>query len=79
MAEPASRPLSSGEETPSFDPAAIERAYRRERTRRYVRHSRQESLRGSNARFYVTVAFLLFLTVVLALGALREVQHTFGI
>ncbi len=79
MANPASRPPALDEGAPSLDPAAIERAYRRERTRRNVRSSRRDYARSSNARFYVVLAVLLFLTVVIALGALREVQHTFGI
>jgi len=79
MAKPASRPPALDEEAPSLDPAAIERAYRRERTRRHLRRSRHEFARTSNARFYVVLALLLFLTVVIALGALREIQQTFGI
>jgi hypothetical protein len=79
MAEPASRPPALDEEAPSLDPAAIERAYRRERTRRHVRSTRREFARSSNARFYVALAVLLFLTVVIALSALRVIQQTFGI
>lgn len=79
MAKSAPQLSRIDEETPSLDPTTIERAYMRERARRYVRHSRQELKRGSNARFYLALAFLLLLTVVLALSALREVQHTFGI
>ena len=86
MAKPASRrpaleaeTPSHDEEAPSLDPTAIERAYRRERTRRHVRSTRREYARSSNARFYVVIAVLLFLTVLIALGALREIQHTFGV
>jgi|HubBroStandDraft_2_1064218.scaffolds.fasta_scaffold1385641_1 hypothetical protein len=79
MAEPASRPPALDEEAPSLDPAAIERAYRRERSRRHVRSVRHEYARSSNARFFVALAVLLFLTVVIALSALRVIQETFGI
>lgn len=67
------------DEAPSLDPAAIERAYRRERTRRDVRSARREFARSSNARFYVLLAFILFVTVVIALSALRVIYKTFGI
>ena len=67
------------DESPSLDPAAIERAYRRERNRRDVRVARREFARSSHARFYLLLAFLLFVTVVLALSALRVIYNTFGI
>jgi hypothetical protein len=79
MAEPASRPGPLDEEPPSLDPGAIERAYRRERTRRRARIERRESARTSNARFFFVIALLLFITVVIALSALRIVQKTFGV
>lgn len=79
MASTARQPPALEEEPLSIDPAEIERAYHRARSRRQARSSRHEFARRSNARFYVVLAVLLFLTVVIALSALREVQHTFGI
>ena len=64
---------------PSLDPAAIERAYRRERARRRARYERDNAARSSSARFWVVVAVLMFLTVVFALTAWHQVQTTFGI
>jgi hypothetical protein len=64
---------------PSLDPAAIERAYRRERARRRARYARDDAARSSSARFWVVVAVLMFLTVVFALTAWHQVQTTFGI
>jgi hypothetical protein len=64
---------------PSLDPAAIERAYRRERARRRARYTRDNAARSSSARFWVVVAVLMFLTVVFALTAWHQVQTTFGI
>lgn len=64
---------------PSLDPAAIERAYRRERARRRARYKRDNAARSSNARFWVVVAVLMFLTVLFALTAWHQVQTTFGI
>ena len=69
----------SGHDSPSLDPAAIERAYLRERARRRARIAHHEYARNSNARFWVVIAVLLLLTVVIALTAWQEVQTTFGI
>jgi hypothetical protein len=66
-------------EEPSLDPAAIEHAYMRERARRRARYARENAARNSHARFWVVIAFLLFLTVVFALTAWHQVQTTFGI
>jgi hypothetical protein len=67
------------DETPSLDPAAIEHAYRRERARRRAKIEHHEYARSSNARFWVMVAVILLVTVLLGLAALREVQTSFGI
>ena len=64
---------------PSLDPAAIEQAYLRERARRRARSARVNAARNSNARFWVVLALLVFLTVVFALTAWHQVQTTFGI
>jgi hypothetical protein len=78
MAHPATRPAPE-DDAPSLDPSAVERAYLRERARRRARSQRRNAARSSNARFWVVIAVLLFLTVVFALTAWREVQTTFGI
>ena len=67
------------DDAPSLDPAAIERAYRRERARRHLRSVRRTEARSSDARFWVVLAVLLFLTVCVALVVLHQVQTTFGI
>ena len=41
--------------------------------------ARKNATRSSNARFWVVLAVLIFLTVVFALTAWREIQTTFGI
>ena len=79
MAEPATRPGARDDDAPSLDPAAVERADRRERARRHARSRRQNAARSSNARFWVVMAVLIFLTVVFALTAWREIQTTFGL
>jgi hypothetical protein len=78
VARPA-RHLELVDEEPSLDPAAIERAYRRERARRRARYARHNAARSSNARFWVVLSFLMLLTVVFALTAWHQVQTTFGI
>ena len=79
MAQPARRTPTLDEDAPSLDPGAIERAYLRERARRRARHARRNAARSSNARFWVVLAFLVFLTVLLALTAWHEIQTTFGV
>ena len=67
------------EETPSLDPAAIERAYRRERARRRARIAHHEYARNSSARFWVMLAVLALVTVVIGLTAFHEIQTSFGL
>jgi len=79
VAQPASHPSAFDDDAPSLDPAAIERAYLRERARRRARHERRTAAKSSNARFWVVLAVLVFLTVCIALTAWHEVQTTFGL
>ncbi|HWB22340.1 MAG TPA: hypothetical protein VG652_05590 [Gaiellaceae bacterium] len=67
------------DDAPSLDPSAIEHAYRRERARRRMRSDRRTEARSSNARFWVVLAVLMFLTVCIALFAWHQVQTTFGV
>lgn len=75
MAEPA--PVQ--DDTPSLDPLAIERNYRRERARRRAKIERRTEARRSNVRFWVTVVVLLFVTAFAILAAWHEVQTLFGV
>jgi hypothetical protein len=79
VAQPASQHPVLDEDAPSLDPAAIEQAYLRERARRRSRTDRRTAARSSNARFWVVIAVLMLLTVVIALTAWHEVQRTFGL
>ncbi|HEY3184025.1 MAG TPA: hypothetical protein VGJ77_14385 [Gaiellaceae bacterium] len=79
MAQPARRSRALEEDSPSLDPAAIERAYLRERARRRHRSRRKTEARRSNLRFWVVLIGLALLTVFLALTAWHEVQQIFGI
>jgi hypothetical protein len=75
MAEPAKAP----EDSPSLDPLAIERNYRRERARRRAKVERRSAVKRSNVRFWVTFLILAFLTAFAILAAWHEVQTLFGV
>ena len=79
MAQPASHPPTITDDAPSLDPRAIEHAYRRERARRRARSVRRTEAQSSKARFWVVLAVLLLLTVLVSLTAWHEVQTTFGL
>jgi hypothetical protein len=79
MAEPARRAPALDDDAPSLDPAAIERAYARERARRRAKVARRSAARRSDARFWIVLVLLTFLTVVVALTVWGEVQKIFGI
>jgi hypothetical protein len=75
VAEPA--PIQ--DDTPSLDPLAIERNYRRERARRRAKVERRTAARRSDVRFWITVVVLLFATAFTMLAAWHEVQTLFGV
>lgn len=75
MAEPA----HLQEDSPSLDPLAIERNYRRERARRRAKVERRSEARRSNVRFWVALLVLLFVTAFALLAAWHEVQTLFGV
>jgi hypothetical protein len=80
VAEPARRaPTAPDDESPSLDPLAIERNYRRERARRRARIERRSAARRSNVRFFVTMGVLAFVTAFAILLAWHEVQTLFGV
>jgi hypothetical protein len=79
MAQSASPLRMPSDERPSLDPSAIEQAYRRERARRRARVEQHQYARNSNARFWVMLAVLALLTVVMSLTAFHEIQTNFGI
>ena len=77
MAEPAQLP--DRDDSPSLDPLAIERNYRRERARRRARVERRSAAQRSNVRFWVTLLVLAFVTAFTILAAWHEVQQLFGV
>lgn len=79
MAEPARQTPVLPEDSPSLDPLAIERNYRRERARRRHRVERRSEARRSDVRFFVTLGVLAFVTAFALLAAWHEVQTLFGV
>lgn len=79
MAEPARVTPPIDDESPSLDPLAIERAYRRERARRRARIERRSAARRSDVRFWVTLLALAFFAAFLILAAWREIGTLFGV
>lgn len=79
MNEPARRAPTLPEDTPSLDPLAIERNYRRERARRRAQIERRSAARRSDVRFWVTLLVLVFVTAFAILAAWHEVQTLFGV
>jgi len=65
---------------PPVDPShAIEQAYRLARARRRARVRRQNEARTANVRFYVVLATLVFVLVLIALAVWNEIQRVFGL
>jgi hypothetical protein len=80
MAETArQQPPVFDDDTPSLDPLAIERAYRRERARRRARVERRSAARRSDVRFWVTLLVLAFFAAFVILAAWHEVGTLFGV
>jgi hypothetical protein len=78
--EPARRRARAlADDTPSLDPLAIERAYRRERARRRAQIERRYAARRSGLRFWWTLLILCFLAALIMLAAWHQVQTLFGV
>ena len=79
MPEPARRAPVLPDDTPSLDPSAIERNYRRERARRRARIERRTEAQRSNLRFWAAVLVLVFVAAFVILAAWRELNTLFGV
>ena len=78
MPEPRYAPVLE-DDAPTFDPLAIELAYRRERARRRARVERRTEARRSHVRFWISLLVLAFLSAFVILAAWHEVQTLFGV
>jgi hypothetical protein len=79
MAEPARHAPARTDDTPSLDPLAIERNYRRERARRRAKMERRTEAQRSNVRFWIALLFLAFLAAFIIVAAWHQVQTLFGV
>jgi hypothetical protein len=77
VAEPARRPPEP--DAPSFDRAAVERAYRLQRARRRARGARAREKRRAGLRFLLVLIALVALSVYLSFTVLNEVERLFGL
>jgi hypothetical protein len=77
VAEPARRRPEP--DAPSFDRAAVERAYRLQRARRRARVAHTREKRWAGLRFLLVLAGLVALSVYLSLTVWHEVQRLFGL
>jgi hypothetical protein len=78
VAEPARR-RKRQENVPTYDPAAVERAYAAHRAKRDARIRRRRARRYGRIRFFVVILLLLGLCVFLAVIAWREIERLFGL
>lgn len=72
-------PTIEGEEAPPLDPEAVERAYRYHRARREARARRYRELRWASIRFWLVLAFVLGVAMILAARTLGEIERVFGL
>ena len=77
MAEPARRRREP--DAPSFDRAAVERAYRLQRARRQARVARSREKRRAGVRFVLVLVALVALSIYLSLTVWQEIEQLFGL
>jgi anti-sigma-K factor RskA len=66
-------------ETPPIDPDAVRRAYRFHRARRRARIEHRRRTRWAGARFWLVVAALLAVVILLVVGLSHEIEQLFGL
>jgi hypothetical protein len=67
------------EEEPPLDPEAVSRAYRQHRARRAAKAKRHREKRWAGVRFWLVLALVLVVTVLLAARTLGEIERVFGL
>jgi hypothetical protein len=67
------------DDDPPLDPDAISRSYRFHRARRAARAKRHREKRWAGVRFWLVLALVLVVTVVIAARTLGEIERVFGI
>jgi hypothetical protein len=72
-------PTAVQEDDPPLDPEAVRRSYLEHRHRRRARERRQREQRWASVRFWVVLALVLGVTIVLAARTLGELERVFGL
>jgi anti-sigma-K factor RskA len=67
------------DDEPPLDPEAVSRSYRHHRARRAARAKRHREKRWAGVRFWLILALVLVVTVVIAARTLGEIERVFGI
>ena len=78
MAQPAPRDARP-EAAPPVDPAAVARAYRRERLKRRARTRRERERRLAHLRFWFALVLLTSALLFLSLTVWNEIERLFGL
>lgn len=78
MAEPARRPHVV-DDPPTYDPAAVDRAYRVHRARRRAREERVRQRGLASLRFWAVLLTLVVLSAYLAVVVWRQIEQLFGL
>jgi hypothetical protein len=75
-----STPLPSAlEDEPPLDPDAVPRAYRRHRAHRAAKAKRHREKRWAGVRFWLILALVFVVAIVLATRTLGEIERVFGL
>jgi hypothetical protein len=78
MAEPARR-ADAVEDPPTYDPGAVDRAYRLHRARRRAREDRVRERGLARLRFWTVLLVLFVLTAYLSVVVWHQIEQLFGL
>ena len=67
------------EDEPPLDPEAVSRSYRHHRARRAARARRHREKRWAGVRFWLVLAVVVLVAVLLAARTLGEIERVFGL
>jgi hypothetical protein len=76
---PSTPETPAREDEPPLDPHAISRSYRHHRARRAAKAKRHRQKRWAGVRFWLVVAVVVAVAVVLAARTLGEIERVFGL
>jgi anti-sigma-K factor RskA len=76
---PSTPEHSALEDEPPLDPEAISRSYRHHRARRAAKARKHREKRWAGVRFWLVLAIVGAVTVLLAARTLGEIERVFGL